>query len=415
MRRQVEAARASVVALRTATTETKNLALEAMAAALASHTDAILEANRADLEAAEAAGTTGPLLDRLALDPERIAGMATGLRDVARLPDPVGQLEDEQIRPNGLRVARMRVPLGLVAMIYEARPGVTADAAALALKSGNAVVLRGGTEAHRSNRAIADALGEALETSGLPAAAVTLLEETDRAAILALVRLTGLVDLVIPRGGEGLIGFVTEHARVPVVQHYKGVCHVYVDAAANLQKAKAIVVNAKTQRPGVCNAMECLLVHRLVADDFLRVVGEALAAEGVSLHADPRALQYLEAIPHVRPATPADWGKEFLDRVAAVKVVDSVDDAIAHVARYGSNHTEAIVTEDRAAAQRWMREVDASCVLVNASTRFNDGAELGLGAEMGISTTKIHAYGPMGLEALTTRKFVVVGDGQVRS
>ena len=336
MRRQAEAARASVVALRTATTETKNLALEAMAAALESHTDPILEANRADLEAAEAAGTTGALLDRLALDPDRVVAMAAGLRDVARLPDPVGQLEDEQIRPNGLRVARMRVPLGLVAMIYEARPGVTADAAALALKSGNAVVLRGGTEAHRSNRAIADALGEALEASGLPAAAVTLLEETDRAAILALVRLTGLVDLVIPRGGEGLIGFVTEHARVPVVQHYKGVCHVYVDAAANLPKAKAIVVNAKTQRPGVCNAMECLLVHRLVADDFLRQVGEALAAEGVSLHADPRALQYLEAIPHVRPATPADWGKEFLDRVAAVKVVDSLDDAIAHVARYGS-------------------------------------------------------------------------------
>jgi glutamate-5-semialdehyde dehydrogenase len=416
VRRQVEAARQATVRLRTATTEEKNAVLEAMAAALEARAAEILEANVADVTAAEAAGTRGAFLDRLRLDPSRVRAMAGGLRDVARLPDPIGRLEEERTRPNGLKVARMRIPLGVVALIYESRPNVTADAAALCLKSGNAAVLRGGTEAVRSNRAIASILGDALEAVGLPRGAITLIEETDRAAILAVLRLTDLVDLAIPRGGEGLIRFVVENARVPVIQHFKGVCHVYVDAAADPDEALAIAINAKTQRPGVCNAMECLVVHRHhLTSGWFRRFAEAAAGKGVRLRCDPPALEACAGLENAEAASPSDYGAEFLDLVLAVKTVDALDEALDHVVRYGSHHTEAIVTEDAAAADRWLKEVDASCVVVNASTRFNDGGELGLGAEMGISTTKMHAYGPMGLEELTARKFVVMGEGQIRS
>ncbi|RMG20261.1 MAG: glutamate-5-semialdehyde dehydrogenase [Deltaproteobacteria bacterium] len=414
VRAQIAEAKAAARRLRAASTEEKDAALRAMARALEAGREAILAANAEDVVAAEAKGTRGALLDRLRLDEARLAAMAEGLRQIADLPDPVGRREEARTLPNGLEVARMRIPLGVIAMVYEARPNVTADAAGLCLKSGNAAVLRGGTEARRSNAAIARALRAALTEVGLPKAALTLLEETDRAAILAVIRQSDLVDLAIPRGGEGLIRFVVENARVPVVQHFKGTCHVYVDDAADLGKAHRIVINAKTQRPGVCNAMECLLVHEAIAARFLPEVGRRLAEQGVELRCDAGALAHLEGLEAAVPATDDDWGREYLDLVCAVKVVADLDEALAHVERYGSHHTEAIVTEDPEAAGRWLAEVDASCVVHNASTRFNDGAQLGLGAEMGISTTKMHAYGPMGLEELTARKFVVVGDGQIR-
>lgn len=413
VRAQLEGTARAARRLRLATTKEKNAALQAMAVALDGGRKGLLEANRADVEAARQGGTRGTFLDRLELDDDRIDAMVTGLREVAAMEDPIGRMEDRHTRPNGLEVARMRIPLGVIAMVYEARPSVTADAAGLCLKSGNAVVLRGGSEALRSNRSIAKLLGAAIESAGLPGAVVTLLKEADRDAILVLIQQPDLVDLAIPRGGEGLIRFVAEHARVPVVQHYKGVCHVFVDASAELGAAQAIAVNAKLQRPGVCNAMECLLVHRDVAGAFLPRYADALG-EDVALRCDERARELLAGRPNVTAATDDDWGHEFLDLILAVKVVDGLDEALEHVQRFGSNHTEAILTGDDAAAKRFVREVDASCVLVNASTRFNDGAQLGLGAEMGISTTKMHAYGPMGLEELTARKFVVLGSGQVR-
>jgi glutamate-5-semialdehyde dehydrogenase len=392
-------------------TEDKNRALVAIAIALETHQATILAANRADVEAARDRGTKGALLDRLTLDEVRLRRMAESVREVARLPDPVGEVVARTTRPNGLVIQRVRVPLGVVAMIYEARPNVTAEASALTLKSGNAVVLRGGSEADRSNRAIAEIIGGALEASGLPREAVQVLPFTDREAVRALVRQDGLVDLAIPRGGESLIRFVTENARVPVVQHYKGVCHLFLDSGADLERAIAITLDAKLSRPGVCNALECLLVDASDAERLLPPVGAALLARGCELRGCERTRAFL---PQAKPAAPDDWGREFLAEILAIRVVDGLAGALAHVAEYGSGHTEAILTPHPAHANTWRHEVDAACVVVNASTRFHDGGELGLGAEIGIATSRLHWRGPMGLESLTTMKWVVEGDGQVR-
>jgi glutamate-5-semialdehyde dehydrogenase len=408
----VQAKAASRVLARTDTAR-KNAVLRRVSEALRGPAQAsILEANRKDLEAAEANGLAAAMVDRLRLDEARLAGVATGVDQVRALPDPVGEVLHLRRLSNGLQVGQMRIPLGLIGIIYESRPNVTVDAAALCIKSGNAVILRGGKEAIHSNRAFADVFAAALEAEGLPAAAASLVPTTDREASLVLIGLDEHLDLVIPRGGEALIRFVAENARVPVVKHYKGVCHVYVDGEADLDRAVSIAVNAKTQRPGVCNAMEALLVDRAVADAFLPRVAAELSERGVELRGDAHTC---ERVPGAKPATDDDWGAEFLDLIVAVRVVDGIEGALAHVARYGSNHTEAIVTESYSRAQRWLAEVDASCVLVNASTRFNDGFELGLGAEMGISTSKMHAYGPMGLSELCALKWIAYGEGQIRS
>jgi glutamate-5-semialdehyde dehydrogenase len=356
-------------------------------------------------------GLSKAMLDRLELDRKRLDGVADGVKQVASLPDPVGSVVEERVLDNGLRVSKMRAPLGLIGIIYESRPNVTADAASLCLKSGNAVLLRGGKEAFHSNSAIAEIFTTALREEGLPPESVTLLPTTDRQATLVMIGLDGIVDMVIPRGGEGLIRFVAEHARVPVIQHYKGVCHVFVDRTADPDMALKIALNAKVQRPGVCNAMETLLVDESIASSFLPKLGEAMRRESVEIRADERAASYLDG---AKRASDRDWDTEYLDLILNVGVVDGIDAAIDHVARHGSNHTEAIITEDEANAARWVREVDASLVLVNASTRFNDGFALGLGAEIGISTTKLHAYGPMGLAELCTLKWVGQGEGQVR-
>jgi glutamate-5-semialdehyde dehydrogenase len=405
------ASRRAARALRSASTEQKDEALRAMAARLRARTGAILAANAEDLARADAACVTAALRDRLQLDAARIEGMAAAIDEVAGLADPTAVPTPYVRRPSGLMVGRQRIPLGVVLVIFEARPNVTSDAAALCLKSGNAVILRGGSDAFASSSAIAEALRAGIVVSGLPADAVQVVPTPDRAATLELLALDGLVDLAIPRGGEGLIRFVTEHARVPVIRHYKGVCHLYVDANADLGSAADICYNAKVQRPGVCNALETLLVHRSVAAAFLPRVAARLREAGVELRGDGETRAIL---PDVLPATEDDYHAEYLALILSIRVVESLDRAIEHVERYGSSHTDAIVTSDRAAAERFVREVDSSCVLVNASTRFNDGGELGLGAEIGISTIKIHAFGPMGLEALTTQKFVVWGDGQTR-
>jgi glutamate-5-semialdehyde dehydrogenase len=404
-------ARAASRVLGRATTAGKNAALEAIARCLLDRQATILAANARDLERADAAGITPALRDRLRLDVDRLAGVAGAVRQLAELPDPVGVLEQTERRPNGLSVSRMRIPLGVILVIYEARPNVTADAAALCLKSGNAVILRGGSDAFESSLAIAAAIQQGLESAGLPQDAVQVVPTTDRAAMLELLALDELVDLAIPRGGESLIRFVAEHARVPVIRHYKGVCHVYVDEGADLPAAIEICYNAKVQRPGVCNALETLLVHRSIAREFLPALAARTAEAGVELRGDPETRTIL---PAASVATEEDFHAEYLALILAIRVVDSLDQAMEHIERYGSHHTEAIVTRDRTRAERFLREVDSSCVLWNASTRFNDGGELGLGAEIGISTTKIHAFGPMGLESLTTRKFVVVGDGHTR-
>lgn len=393
-------------------TGAKNRALHAMADALVAHEAAVLAANARDLDAARERGLSDAMTDRLALTPERIGTMANALREVASFDDPVGQMADVRRRPSGIEVGRMRVPLGVIAMIYEARPNVTSDAAGLCFKAGNAVVLRGGSEAVHSNRAVAAALHAALERQGLDPAAVTLVPTTDREAIKDLVRMSGHLDLVIPRGGEGLIRFVDEHSRVPVIKHYKGVCHLFVDETADLGVALDLLLDGKLSRPGVCNALETLLVHEAVAADFLPRAFAELAANGGEMRGDARSREILgEGVPE---ATEADYEAEFLAPIVAVRVVDGLDAALDHVARFGSLHTEVIATESVTAARRWVREVDASVVLVNASSRFSDGGELGLGAEIGISTTKLHAFGPMGLEALTTQKFVVHGAGETR-
>jgi glutamate-5-semialdehyde dehydrogenase len=410
-----EAKRAARVVAR-ASTEQKDRALRAAAAAIRTRRAAILEANRADLDAARAAGATDAFLDRLTLDDERLDGIAAALLEVADLPDPVGEVTRSWSRPNGLSIRKVRIPLGVVLMVYEARPNVTAEAAALCVKSGNACILRPGSDALASSLALGEAFAEGLEEAGLPGAAAQVVPVADREATFELLALDDLIDLAIPRGGTGLIRAVAERSRVPVVKHYQGVCHLFLDESAQVDDAVALAVNGKVQRPGVCNATECLLVHRAAAERLLPAVGRALADRGVELRCDPTALAILgrAGVPAIA-ACEEDFGKEFLDRILAVRVVGDLDGALAHIARYGSLHTEAILTNDLAAARRFEREVEASAVMVNASTRFNDGGELGLGAEIGISTTKLHAFGPMGLEELTTQKYVVEGRGHVRS
>lgn len=393
------------------TREVKDAALEAIARALEADEREVLRANEADLEAARTRGTKGAMLDRLMLDERRIKTMVESVRAIAALPDPVGEVISRSVQPSGLDVSRVRVPIGVIAMIYEARPNVTVEASALTLKAGNAVVLRGGSEAARSNAALAQAVGRGLEAAGLPREAVQVLALTDRDAVRALVHQSELVDLAIPRGGEALIRFVTENARVPVVQHYKGVCHLYLDAGTDPTEASRIAVNAKMQRPGVCNALECLLVDASDAERLLPKVAAALVAAGCELRGDERSRAL---VPQARAAAPDDYGREFLDTILAVRVVDGVGAAIEHVTEYGSGHTEAILTPNAAHAERWRREVDAACVVVNASTRFHDGGELGLGAEIGIATSRLHWRGPMGLESLTTMKWIVEGRGQIR-
>jgi glutamate-5-semialdehyde dehydrogenase len=371
----------------------------------------LLHANAADVEAARKAGLSESLVDRLVLDPKRIAAMASAVREIASFEDPVGEVLGMKQRPSGVEVGQVRIPLGVIAMIYEARPNVTIDSAALCLKSGNATLLRGGKEAAHSNLVLGNIVRSALAAVGLPEDAVVVLPPGDREEIKILVGLAGMIDLVIPRGGEGLIRFVTEHARVPVIQHYKGVCHLYVDEFADLEMALRLVENGKLSRPGVCNALECVLVDQHVAFDFLPMLNRLASSQNLELRGDEATRVVLPAI---KSATPEDFGFEFLAPILAVKIVGSFDEAIAHIDQYGSQHTEAICTKDHARARRFLREVDASCVVVNASTRFNDGGQLGLGAEIGISTTKLHAYGPMGLESLTARKWIVLGEGQTR-
>ena len=389
----------------------KTRLLHAMAAALRAAADDILAANARDVAAATARGTGAALLDRLRLDAGRVEAIAAALDHVAELPDPVGQVTRRELRPNGLQVERVRIPLGVVAMIYEARPNVTADAAALCLKAGNGVVLRGGSEALQSNRAIAAVLRGALAAHGVPADALVLLEDLRREAMVELLQMSDLVDLAIPRGGEGLIRFVAEHARVPVIKHYKGVCHLYVDRAADLDLALDLLLDGKTTRPAVCNALENLLVHRDVAAAFLPRAVAALRARGVHLFGCERTRAL---VPEAAAAGEDEYAAEFLDLVLAVRVVDDLDAAIEHIGRYGSDHTEVIATRDEATAARFVAALRSAVVMVNASSRFSDGGELGLGAEIGISTTRLHAYGPMGAEALTIERFVVRGQGQVR-
>jgi glutamate-5-semialdehyde dehydrogenase len=352
------------------------------------------------------------MLDRLALTDKVIDSMVAGLQEVAALPDPVGEVDEMIRRPNGLMVGRMRIPLGVIGMIYESRPNVTVDAAALCLKAGNAVILRGGSEAIHSNLALAKVLQDALASENIDPAAVQVIPVADREAVNVLLSLEDYIDLIIPRGGEGLIRFVAENSRIPVLKHYKGVCHVFVDADADLDMAVNIVLNGKCQRPGVCNATETLLVHKDIAEAFLPLVAAKLVAAGVELRGCPKTR---EILPEIKVAVEEDWPAEFLDLILAVRVVDDLDAAMDHIAQYGSQHTEVIVTKSYANGQRFIKEVDASAVMVNASTRFSDGGQFGLGAEIGISTTKLHAYGPMGLKELTTRKFIVYGDGQVRT
>jgi glutamate-5-semialdehyde dehydrogenase len=405
-------ARQAARAMASAPPAAKQDALLRLAQLLVDSWPEVAEANRADLEEAAAAGLSRAKLDRLRLDQRVRDDLVEGLRQVAHMPDPVGEIESLSVRPNGLRVGRMRVPLGVIGMVYEARPGATVEASSLAVKAGNAILLRGGKEALRSNRTLVALFRRSLKEAGLPEDAVQLVPHTDRQAVVEMCRLAGYLDVLIPRGGEELIRFVQEHARMPVLAHARGVNHLYVDEGADLQMAVRIAVNAKAQRPATCNALEKVLVHQSVAPDFLPLLARAMAEAGVELRGCARTLEHL---PQIRPATEADWEAEYLDLILAVKVVDSMDEALAHIARYGSNHTEAIVTRDHARALRFLREVDASLVLVNASTRFNDGFQLGLGAEIGISTTKLHAYGPMGVRELTTTKFVALGEGQVRA
>lgn len=405
------AARAAAGRLASATTAEKDRALALLADRLVAGSDRLLAANARDLEAADAAGLSAALRDRLRLTPERIAAMAAGVREIIALPDPIGGLDAMRRRPNGLLVGRMRIPLGVICIIYESRPNVTVDAGALCIKSGNAPILKGGREAFHSNGALVAIMREALAEAGLPADCVQAVATSDRRVMTELIRRDGEIDLVIPRGGEGLIRYVTDHATVPVIQHYKGVCHVYVDAAADVAMACEIALNAKVQRPGTCNALETLLVHRDVAPRLIAELFPRLEAAGVELRGDARTRALW---PQAVAATDEDWSAEYLDLVLAVRLVDDLAAAVEHIRTYGSGHTDAIVTNDYPASQRFISEVGSSCVLVNASTRFNDGFELGLGAEIGISTSRMHAFGPMGLEELTTRKFVVMGSGQVR-
>jgi glutamate-5-semialdehyde dehydrogenase len=403
-------ARAASRLLARATGARKNRWLLDAARLLEADTSGLLEANAIDVSRNEGKLTPAEM-DRLRLTPERIEAMAAGLREIARLPDPIGRVLDSNVRPNGLHVQKVGVPLGVIFFIYESRPNVTVDAAGLCLKSGNAIILRGGKEALHSNTALVQVLRAALAPSGLPADALQLVTTPDRAAVGQLLKLDQYIDLAIPRGGESLIRRVAAEAAMPVLKHYQGICHVYVDRAADLEMARKIIVNAKCQRPGVCNAAECLLVHRDVAGQFLPFAAEELGKRGVELRGCEATRRL---VPTAQAATEADYGTEYLALILSVKVVDSLDEAIEHMHRFGSKHTETIVTNDWTAARRFTNEVDASAVMVNASTRFNDGFEFGLGAEIGISTDKFHARGPCGLQELTTYKYIVLGDGQVR-
>jgi glutamate-5-semialdehyde dehydrogenase len=408
---KARAAKEAARALALASTRAKNEALLQMARGLEEKTAPVLEANRADLERGRAAGLTSAFIDRLTLSEARIEEMAAGLRQIAALPDPVGETVEAWRRPNGIEISRVRVPLGVIGFIYESRPNVTADAAGLCLKSGNAVLLRGGSEALASNAAIVNVLGKAVEKAGLPADSVQVVDTADRAAVMAMLTLDRFVDLIIPRGGEEFVRLVAERATVPVLKHDKGVCHVYVDASADLDMAAAIAVNAKAQRVSVCNSMETLLVDAAVAARFLPKVAVRLREAGVEMRGDDRTRGF---VPDARPATDADWDTEYLDYIVAIRVVDGLDAAIEHIRRHGSGLAEAIVTSDLRNSRRFTREVDAAAVLVNASTRLVDGSQFGMGAEMGISTSRLHARGPVGVRELTTTKFVLMGDGQVR-
>ncbi|QXP92783.1 glutamate-5-semialdehyde dehydrogenase [Methylococcus capsulatus] len=394
-----------------AETAAKNRALLAIAAALEESAAALIEENRKDLEAGAAKGLDRAQLERLGVDAKRVQTMAVGLREIAALPDPVGEISGLTYRPSGIQVGRMRVPLGVIGIIYESRPNVTADAAGLCLKSGNACILRGGSEAIHSNRAIAACIRRGLEAGGLPADAVQLIETTDRAAVGALLAADEYVDIIVPRGGRSLIERVVAESRIPVIKHLDGICHVYIDDGADLAKARRIAINAKTQRYGVCNAMETLLVAAGIAPAVLPDLAALYRDKGVELRGCPETCRL---VPDCVPATEADWDTEYLAPILAVRVVAGLDEAIEHIHRHGSGHTDAIVTEDYGRARRFLREVDSASVMVNASTRFADGFEYGLGAEIGISTDKLHARGPVGLEGLTTQKFIVLGDGHVR-
>jgi len=408
---KARAAKDAARVLALASTRTKDEALQQMARGLEEKTAVIIEANRGDLERGRAAGLTRAFLDRLTLIDARIAEMAGGLRQIAALPDPVGETVEAWRRPNGIEIARVRVPLGVVGFIYESRPNVTADAAGLCLKSGNAVLLRGGSEALESNAAITRVLAKAVEKAGLPAEAVQVVDTADRAAVMSMLTLDRYIDLIIPRGGEEFVRLVAERATVPVLKHDKGLCHVYVDESADLDMAAAITVNAKAQRVSVCNAAETLLVHAGVAERFLPAVAARLEAAGVELRGCERTRAL---VPAARPAAESDWDTEYLDYILAVRVVGSFDEAVAHIRRHGSGLAEAIVTSDLRRARRFTQEVDAAAVVVNASTRLVDGSQFGMGAEMGISTSRLHARGPVGVRELTTTKFIVMGDGQVR-
>lgn len=389
----------------------KNTALLKIADLLNSERDAIKEENSKDLKAGELKGLSAAMMDRLTLSDDVIDSMIGGIHEVCALADPVGTIEQMALRPNGLRVGRMRVPLGVIGMIYESRPNVTVDAAALCLKTGNSIILRGGSEAIHSNLALGEILKKGLADSSISPDCVQVIPVTDRDAIKCLLEQEELIDLIIPRGGEGLIRYVSQNSRIPVLKHYKGVCHIYVDCDADLDKAYPIVLNSKTHRPGVCNALEGLLVHGDVADTFIPEMVKRLVDAGVDVRGCDRSTALSAAC---RSASEEDWGEEFLDLAMVLKVVDSMTEAQQYIACYGSNHTESIITENHSTAMQFLAEVDASAVMVNASTRFNDGGQLGLGTEIGISTTKLHAYGPMGLEELTARKFIVLGSGQVR-
>ncbi|WP_312369150.1 glutamate-5-semialdehyde dehydrogenase [Stenotrophomonas sp.] len=391
--------------------QARSVLLKSMAAALEADAGGILAANARDLQAARDKGVGSALLDRLALNPERLRGVADALREVAALPDPVGEVTRDYDRPNGIRVQKVRVPLGVIAMIYEARPNVTADAAALCIKAGNGVILRGGSEAIHSNKAIAASLKRALREAGLPDAALTLVEDLRRETMLELLQLNDIIDLAIPRGGEGLIHFVAEHARVPVIKHYKGVCHLFVDDSADLQLAVDLLIDGKTSRPAACNSLETLLVHEGIAAEFLPLAAAALRERGVELRGDA-ATQALVA--DIVPASEDDYAAEYLDLILAIRVVPDLAAAIAHIQVHTSDHTEVIATSNPEHAETFVRALRSAVVMVNASSRFSDGGELGLGAEIGISTTRLHSYGPMGLEALTVERFVVRGEGQIR-
>ncbi len=407
-----KAARAASIEMARCPSDKKNEALIRIADNIEKEAPYIQEENKKDLLRAGEMGLSNAMIDRLTVKDSTIKSMADGLREVVRIPDPVGSMSNTWLRPNGLEVSRMRIPLGVIGIIYESRPNVTVDAAGLCLKAGNAVILRGGSEALHSNQALSAIISSALRESGLPEGAAQVVPIRDRDAVNVLLKQEEFIDLIIPRGGEGLIRFVVENSKIPVLKHYKGVCHVYVDEGADIAMAEDICFNAKVQRPGVCNAMETMLVHKSVSEDFLSAMAKRFVEAGVEIRGCPETCRIL---PEAANAVEEDWPAEFLDLVLAVKVVEDMKEAITHIARYGSSHTDVIVTSDYNRARRFVREVDSSVVIVNASTRFNDGGQLGLGAEIGISTSKLHAFGPMGVNELTTTKFVVFGEGQIRS